>query len=146
MARPSSFKITIEGLEQLQGKLEPEHLYGSAVRDMLEFAKREGERQAIRRAPVHRGALRGSITGEMKASGVKPHALIKFSAAASGFPYGHALNSSKKFRRSISVPGGAKGRPTYKWFTGIIALIRKAIRQRSKVADSKVEQVWQAAR
>ena len=44
------------------------------------------------------------------------------------------------------IGGGAKGRPTYKWFTGIIALIRKAIRQRSKVADSKVEQVWKAAR
>jgi hypothetical protein len=148
MAKRVISKVSVEGLDRLLKTIEPEHLYGDPVRDLLDWGRREGERLAEGRAPRATGRLAGSITSTLKASGAQPHAVIQFSRLASdnGFRYPHALNSSRKFRRSVTVSGASKGKTTYKWFTGVISLVRKAIRSRSKAADAKIESAWKAAK
>lgn len=57
----TELRVTVDGLDGLKGKLTPELLRGP-VRDFLERAGREVEREAKERAVVDTGRLRSSIT------------------------------------------------------------------------------------
>lgn len=134
-------RMDVTGVAELRKSLEPEYLYGDAQTDLIEFGRREGMRRFDERAPRSSGSLAASGKSEMRPTARPPQAIIRFTqqAAADGFRYPYALNASKKFRRSATVSGGKRGARTYKWFTGIIALVRKAVRSRSGVADAKVK-------
>lgn len=78
------------------------------------------------KAPVGRGTLRGSIHGEIRfAMGEEVRAVMTAEARApDGFPYGYALDASKKFKHRT------RRARTYRWFRGVTSRRRRDIQAR----------------
>lgn len=75
------------------------------------------------RSPIGTGRLASSTSGEIRyAVGDDVRAVMSTSArGANGFPYGYALDASKKYRYQ------GKRKRTYRWFRGVRTRKRKEI-------------------
>ena len=104
-----TFSVRIEGLAEMQRKLDPAVL----LKPLEEFFKKAAitvQSKARERSPLHRGHLRSSI--QYKASATR--AEIGTNITARGFPYGAALDASSRYHY---LRGPFSGAPTPGWFT-----------------------------
>lgn len=137
------FVIDLQGADRLSRKLNAEALLRDPVKDLIDFGRKEAERHAERRAPRLTGTLAGSVTSELRSSGMLPMAIIRAGATArDGFRYGMALDASDRYHRQRGGRSGRKGAPTKKWFTGVLSLVRTAMRRLERQTTQAIERRW----
>ena len=164
------FVIEPQGLGRLSKKLNAKALLRNPVQDLIEYGAKEAVRLARERAPRRPGSgtLQASVSSEIKTRGLMPIAIIRAGVTTKkGFAYGYALNDAK--HRASRGQGKAKqrlgkykvvgrvsksnapytyrssgpiGKPTYRWFSGVTALVRKAMQQVEQRAAQAVERKW----
>lgn len=83
----SAYKLRVEGLRELQGKLRGHDLFAAPYREALEESAQAAEDAIRSRAPVDTGRLKARLTHRLQASPVPRYAVIKTTATRSSAKY-----------------------------------------------------------
>jgi hypothetical protein len=136
------FTATVEGAANLNRKLNNTGWFKDPVRELIDDARKAGEKHAKRRAPNKSGRTKSGIRSQML-GGSEPSAKISVDVTnpRDGFRYGWALNASAKTHYRSS---GRRGAKTQKWFTGVRGLLRSDMRRMGKTAEGKIAKAWRA--
>lgn len=105
-----TFSVRIEGLAEIQRKLDPSVLL-KPLEDFFKKAAITVQSKARERSPLDTGRLRSSIQYTASAT----RAEIGTNVTARGFPYPAALDASPRYHYRGKGPFG--GAPTQGWFT-----------------------------
>ncbi len=138
----------LKGMPRIEAKLAgPEPVYFEPWRRLMErgaeLMKGEGEK----RAPERSGALRASITTKLDTSPLPKWAMVKTDMAGrSGGRYGFILDASKTaiYRGGRYAKHGKKrgGKRTYRWFRGVLPIIKRQLKPLFDACAKEVGQLW----